>query len=166
MTFLHAFRLTIATVFVFIVSTVSAQVSPVLFEVNAIDNGEYQEVRYLGTKEENVHISLFDSNGNIVYKGVERKTMTVDKLLNLTQLPHGTYTIELRGSGMKFREKIEIKPAPKSFDMAVSVADDKRVKIALLGEEVGQATVQVYDAARQMIYSAPMSLNEEKAQTF
>ncbi|MEL6134583.1 MAG: hypothetical protein AAFR59_14580, partial [Bacteroidota bacterium] len=104
--------------------------------------------------------------GQIFYQETERKTETVDKLLDLSLLPYGRYTLEVAGSGAKFQENFVVAAPVKPFDIDLTMNDNQRVTLTVIGETDETPFVEVYNAAKELIFEGPMILDTENEQTF
>ena len=162
----NLFRWTLLAVFAFSTTVLSAQVAPAQCKITPRANGKAMEVRFLGALPSHVTLKVYDAKGEIFYQETERKTETVDKLLDLSLLPYGNYTLEVAGSGAKFQEKFVVAAPVKPFDVDLQMGSDKRVTLTVIGETEQTPVVEVYNAADELIFEGPMVLDPENGQTF
>ncbi len=160
-------RQTIFLCLIFASFAVSAQgIGSALFKVVPHEDGLIQDVHFMGAEKGKVTLRLFDDDGKLVYQDVERKTLTVDKRLNLKQLPQGNYTLTVEGSNMRFQEEICLKAPCDPFDVSLDMGKDQKVRLTVVGNESNAPYVKLYSSDNQVVNEGPLLLDEKSTRTF
>ena len=81
--------------------------------ISVLKSGNICKLFYRAEQRGDVHVSIYDENGNTVFSEVIRKTDNFMRPYNFSTLPHGTYTIALSDGQRTRSEKVEHRILPR-----------------------------------------------------
>lgn len=93
----------------------SGEVNPLRSDV-AISNTGKLKIHALNIREEAILVTLMDDQGRYVYKE-KTALLTLNRTLNLTQLPEGRFRLEVDGPGKDYTYQLTIQANPRSYQL-------------------------------------------------
>ena len=138
-------------------------------DVSVEKKDEKVELTYLSEGEAKVKVNIYNQRGAIVYSEVIKHPKSFSKSYDLSKLPKGEYEFEIVDSRKVVSEKVTLssaKNAEKFLKADVSMTEEGKYSLVVIGEVVKPIQVNIYNARGILLYGDYISVEKSFTRSY
>jgi hypothetical protein len=121
--------------------------------ISVVQNGALVKLFYRGEQSGKVKVTIYNQEGEVVYREILQNTESFMRPYNFASLPHGSYTIELRDNTGRRTQKIDHRLShEKRPAHLMRMKNDNRYVLSVPNKGKGALTVRIFDDHNRVIY--------------
>jgi hypothetical protein len=136
--------------------------------ISVLKLGNVCKLFYRAEQRGDVHVSIYNQKGSVVFSEVIRKTDNFMRPYNFSALPHGTYTIELNDGQRTRSEKVEhrISPGRRVATLLRVNKDDNRYLLAIPNKGHDVLTIRIFDERNTLLFEGREAVDGDFAKVY
>lgn len=147
---------------------VSIEANDPQIKVLSVKDNKYR-IFYQGTQKENVRLSIYDQNREIVYSEAFKSTLEFAKLYDFTKMPQGVYFIEFSGKGWRKKEKVELLKLRGGEPLEATLTQmgkDDKVFLQIDNPEIKEINLLIESSKGEILFNDKVELDARGSRVF